>query len=336
MRVALAQVDPTVGDLEGNAALVTACIAEARRAGADLVAFPELVLSGYPPEDLLLKEHFLADCREALESLLPQTHDIVAVVGLPLEEEGDPSNAAAVLADGVWRATYRKMRLPNYAVFDERRYFAPGGEVLLLEQGGHRLSVNICEDIWSACGPTEEAALLGGAEVIVNISMSPYHLGKGRDRELMLRTRARDAGAYILYLNGVGGQDELVFDGESLVVDPYGEVLARAAQFEEALLLVDLDPARARTAPGAGRAGGLWPLRTVALPDRKNAPAGARTAAGDRLCGSAAERARPWATPRRRPGRPPSCRRWTRWPRSMEPSAWACGTTCARTASGTW
>jgi NAD+ synthase (glutamine-hydrolysing) len=263
VRVALAQINPTVGDLAGNADRVVACIHQARRSGARVVAFPELVISGYPPEDLLLKDHFVDDCREALDRVLPATEGIVALVGLPLEDRGGTGNAVAVLADGLLRATYHKIWLPNYAVFDEDRYFQPGDRLLLLDLGGIRVSVNVCEDIWCDGGPTEEAALLGGAEVVFNLSMSPYHRGKGRDREAMLVQRARDSGAFIAYVNGVGGQDELVFDGESFVIDPRGEVLVRGPQFQEALLLVDLESDGAGALRGTAHASGRWPLDRV-------------------------------------------------------------------------
>jgi NAD+ synthase (glutamine-hydrolysing) len=254
VRFAIAQVDPTVGDLRGNTDMVISCIEESVRGGAALVAFPELVVSGYPPEDLLLKEHFLHDCRRALDEAATAALQIVALVGVPLLEEGRLFNATAVLAGGRVRGFYRKMRLPNYAVFDEQRYFTPGDRVLVLQTPDARVGVNVCEDIWYPGGPTEEAAHGGGAEVVINTSMSPYHHGKGRDREAMLSARAADAGAYVVYVNGVGGQDELVFDGQSLVFSPGGELMYRAPQFREALLLVDLDTGEACGTSGRRRA----------------------------------------------------------------------------------
>jgi len=264
VRLLLAQIDPTVGDLDGNAARVIDALAEARRRGADVVAFPELVISGYPPEDLLLKDHFLRGCEHALEQVAAACHGLVAVVGVPLlEPDGGVANAAAVLAEGSVSAVYYKIRLPNYAVFDEERYFTPGRRVLVVQSSAARMGVNVCEDIWRPDGPTEEAAIQGGADLIINISMSPYHIGKGEEREKMLRDRALDAGAFVAYVNGVGGQDELVFDGHSLVIGPDGEILMRGPQFSEALLTIDLDLATVQIAPRKERAPSLWGLEVV-------------------------------------------------------------------------
>lgn len=241
MRIALAQVNPTVGDLKGNAALVVARARQAASQGADLVMFPELVISGYPPEDLVLKDYFLADCREALLQVASACPNIPVLVGVPLLEDGLVYNAAAVLSEGAVVGWYRKILLPNYAVFDEKRYFAPGEKVAVVEMDGVRMGVTICEDIWEAW-PALAAATAGDAAVVVNLSMSPYHQGKGREREKMLAERARETGSWICYVNGVGGQDELVFDGHSLVFDPRAELRVRGPQFEEALLIVDVDP----------------------------------------------------------------------------------------------
>ncbi len=273
MRLALAQVNPTVGDVAGNTGLVLEWLGRARAAGADLVAFPEMVISGYPPEDLLLRNHFVERCEAALEEVALGGRGMVAVVGAPVRPRegrgataGPPvANAAAVLHDGRVAALYEKIRLPNYAVFDEERYFSPGDSVLVLAQDGERFSVNVCEDIWTPRGPTEEAALRGGARLVVNISMSPYHVGKGAEREAMIRRRAEDAGAFVAYVNGVGGQDELVFDGHSVVVAPDGTVLARGVQFEEQLIVVDLDLSAADRFAGTGTASGSFCLRTTDL-----------------------------------------------------------------------
>ena len=190
------------------------------------MAFPELVLSGYPPEDLLLRSHFIEECEAALTRVASSCTGPVAVIGAPVrsvagrgraQTEPAVANAAAVVCGGSIRAVYKKIHLPNYAVFDEERYFTPGDRVPVVEWGDERFSVNVCEDIWNPGGPTEEAALAGHARLVVNISMSPYHMGKGGERELMLRRRAADAGAFVVYVNGVGGQDELVFDGHSVV-----------------------------------------------------------------------------------------------------------------------
>lgn len=275
MRVALAQMNPTVGDVAGNVALVLEWLERARAAGADLVAFPEMVISGYPPEDLLLRGHFVQRCEAAVEEVARGCRGLTAVVGAPMRPapRGRPgdgtgpavANAAAVLHEGRVAAIYEKIHLPNYAVFDEERYFSPGDSVLVLELNGERFSVNVCEDIWNPRGPTEHAALHGGARLVVNISMSPYHVGKGAEREIMLRRRAEDAGAFVAYVNGVGGQDELVFDGHSVVAGPDGSLLARGSQFEEELIVLDLDPAVAGRHPGAGSVGADYRLSTVLL-----------------------------------------------------------------------
>jgi NAD+ synthase (glutamine-hydrolysing) len=272
VRIALAQINPTVGDLEGNARLVIERAHQARAAGADVVAFPELAISGYPPEDLLLKDHFLAGCRAAVLEVAAACPDVVVLVGAPLFENVAVYNAAAILAGGKMVGSHRKIWLPNYAVFDEKRYFTPGDHVAVLEVRGLRLGINICEDIWGECGPTETAAAVGGARIVINLSMSPYHLGKGREREAMLSQRAHDAQAYVCYVNGVGGQDELVFDGQSLVFDPWGGLVARAGQFEEELLVVDLDPSFAKD-PREEAECGLGPWATEIISADARAPA---------------------------------------------------------------
>ena len=241
MRMALAQVNATVGALEANAALVIETMQAAEAAGADLVAFPELVIAGYPPEDLLLKDHFISQSKTALERVASANGRICAVVGVPLGQGKSVYNAAAVLCGGKICGVYRKICLPNYAVFDEKRYFTPGDRTGILDFEGVHIGLNICEDIWEPCGPTIVAAQEGDARLVINVSMSPYHVGKGKQREAMLSKRARDAGCYVVYVNGVGGQDELVFDGHSLVFAPDGSLVARAKQFEEELLIVDLD-----------------------------------------------------------------------------------------------
>jgi NAD+ synthase (glutamine-hydrolysing) len=241
VRIALAQVNSTVGALEANAALVIDRMRDAEAVGADIVAFPELVISGYPPEDLLLKDHFLSRCWSALQKVAAANQRICAVVGVPVANGAAVYNAAAVLTRGRVAGVYRKICLPNYAVFDEKRYFTPGDRTGIVDFGGVSIGLNICEDIWEPCGPTIAAAQEGDARLVINLSMSPYHVGKGKEREAMLAGRARDAGAYVVYVNGVGGQDELVFDGQSLVFGPDGTLVARARQFEEQLLIVDLD-----------------------------------------------------------------------------------------------
>ncbi len=246
LTLALAQVDPRVGDLEGNARLVREQIARARDAGAELVLFPELVLSGYPPEDLLLKEHFLQAAQQSLADVAAEAEGIVAMVGFP-ERADDVYNALAVLEGGEVRAVYRKTLLPNYGVFDEQRYFQAGDDAVVLDLGNARVGLTICEDIWTPGHPAAEEAL-AGATLIVNASASPYFAGKGRQREQMLVQRARDNLCAIAFCNCVGGQDELVFDGHSVVIDHEGTVLARAPQFVEALTLCTVDLQAAATA----------------------------------------------------------------------------------------
>jgi len=245
LRVALAQMNAVVGDIAGNERAIIATIGRARAAGAQLVLFPELALTGYPPEDLLLKEHFLQDARAALDRIAAAAEGIVALVGFP-EREDDVYNALAVIADGAVHAVYRKVHLPNYGVFDEQRYFQSGSGPALIELGPHKLGLTICEDIWEP-GPPASAEARAGATLIVNVSASPYHAGKGLERERMLAQRARDNLCAIAFCALVGGQDELVFDGHSLVLDHHGELIARAAQFEEQLLLATIDVGAAQT-----------------------------------------------------------------------------------------
>jgi NAD+ synthase (glutamine-hydrolysing) len=239
VRLALCQINPTVGDIAGNAARIRAGIGRACEAEADLALFGELALTGYPPEDLLLREHFLEDAQAALLDLAADTRGVVAIVGFP-ERAEHVYNAAAVLADGAVRAVYRKVHLPNYGVFDERRYFQPGTSGATIELGGQCVGLTVCEDIWLP-GPPASQEAADGARLIVNISASPYHAGKGAERERMFADRAHEDGVPIAFCGLVGGQDELLFDGHSFVVDRTGETLARAAQFEEDLLLCDLD-----------------------------------------------------------------------------------------------
>jgi NAD+ synthase (glutamine-hydrolysing) len=246
VRVALAQINSRVGDLEGNAAKISSWIDRARDAGAELVLFPELAITGYPPEDLLLREHFLADAREALASAASHAAGIVALIGYP-ERGFDAYNALAVCADGEVRATYRKNQLPNYGVFDEERYFQVGDGGAVLDLGGARIGLTICEDIWTPGPPISDEAL-AGASLVVNASASPYHAGKGEQRERMIAQRARDNLCAVAFTNLVGGQDELVFDGHSLIADHEGTVIARAPQFAESLVVAGVDVQAALTA----------------------------------------------------------------------------------------
>jgi NAD+ synthase (glutamine-hydrolysing) len=240
LRIAAAQIDVVVGDLEGNVDRVLASYEAAEAEGCDLVVFPELTLTGYPPEDLLLRPAFVAQAAEALDKLAARTGRCAAVVGFP-QSGRDLFNAAAVCAYGRTHGVYRKQLLPNYAVFDEQRYFTPSTDPgPLFVVGGVKVGVSICEDAWSPTGPILAQAA-GGAEVIVNLNASPYYAGRLLERETMLATRAADASVPIVYANLVGGQDELVFDGASLVYDEQGHLIARAKQFVEDLLVVDVD-----------------------------------------------------------------------------------------------
>jgi NAD+ synthase (glutamine-hydrolysing) len=240
LRAALAQINPVVGDIEGNAAKVADWIGRARDGGASLVVFPELCLTGYPAEDLLLKTQFVDAAAAALEELAAEARGIAAFVGFP-ERADDVYNSAALLADGRVAAVYRKVHLPNYGVFDEQRYFQAGTEAAIVELNEVPIGVTVCEDIWEP-GPPASAEALAGAQLIVNLSASPYHRGKGMERERMLVQRARDNVAAVLFCNTVGGQDELVFDGHSVAIDQDGEVIARGPQFEEDLTFVTVDP----------------------------------------------------------------------------------------------
>jgi NAD+ synthase (glutamine-hydrolysing) len=243
IRLALAQINTTVGDLDGNRERILQAIAEARGAEADLVLLPELAVTSYPPEDLLLRPGFIRAAEESLGEIARETHGLVALVGFP-HFDRDLYNACAVCAEGEVKAVYRKRFLPNYGVFDEDRYFAPARECLLLELGGTLVGPTICEDMWQPGPPATELAL-AGAQLLTNISASPFHVCRDREREEMFATRARDNACFVAFCNAVGGQDELIFDGHSLVLDEEGHVLARAPGFEEALLVADIDPADA-------------------------------------------------------------------------------------------
>src|ERR1035437_2026197 len=243
MRLALAQIDTVVGDISGNEKKVRAALADAASQKADLILFPELVVTGYPPEDLLLRPGFLEAARRSLERIARQVRGPVALVGAP-QLDGDLYSACAVCAGREIRGFYRKRFLPNYGVFDEERYFASGRDLLMLELGGVKVGVTICEDMWQPGPPATDLAL-AGAELIVNLSASPFHVGRERMREEMFRTRARDMVSFVAFCNLVGGQDELVFDGQSVLIDDKGEVIARAVGFEEELLVVDIDPTTA-------------------------------------------------------------------------------------------
>jgi len=266
IRVVAAQLNLVVGDVDGNAARILDAYDRAAAIDADLVAFPELAITGYPPEDLLLRPAFVTEAMDALEKIAARTGNTAAVVGFPeLLDDGALANSAALCHDGVIKGIYRKHHLPNYAVFDEERYFEPvlvDGPLFTI--AGLQVALSVCEDAWSSEGPivTQAAA---GAEVVVNINASPYFAGRVAEREAMLARRAQDAEVPIVYVNLVGGQDELVFDGASMVVGADGTVIGRALQFEEDQLVVDLDVRRAHhRRPRADRAP-VAPLEPIAI-----------------------------------------------------------------------
>ncbi len=239
LRVGLAQINCTVGDLKGNATKICHFIDKAKALGVDLLAFPELAITGYPPEDLLLKPQFVNDNLRQLELIQKHSSDITVVVGF-IDAKDDLYNAAAIIHDGKLASKYYKTYLPNYGVFDENRYFQAGTYCPIFVINGVNIGINICEDIWYPTGPTSLQAY-AGAEMVVNINASPYHAGKRKFRERMLATRASDNLIIICYVNLVGGQDELVFDGGSMVINERGELIASGQQFEEDLVVVDLD-----------------------------------------------------------------------------------------------
>jgi NAD+ synthase (glutamine-hydrolysing) len=240
MRLALAQINPVVGDLDGNRDLILGRFEEAKAQGADLVLFPELAVTGYPPEDLLLRPGFVRAAESTVEAIAREARGATVLVGAP-HFDGDLYNACFVLSGGEVKAVYRKRFLPNYGVFDEDRYFAPGRDLILLEHEKTLIGLTVCEDMWQPGPPATDLAL-AGAELLVNISASPFYVGRDREREEMFVTRARDNSCFVAFCNTVGGQDELIFDGHSVVIDDEGSILARAPGFEEALLVVDVEP----------------------------------------------------------------------------------------------
>jgi len=240
LRLALAQLNPTVGDLDANFQQVASSIERARERAVDVLAFPEMVIPGYMPEDLLLKPSFIERSIERTRALAPLTRGMTVLVGT-VERDIDLYNAAVVLHDGQWIGSHRKRYLPNYGVFDENRYFMPARRSPVFVRDGTVIGVSICEDIWYPGGPVEEQVIRGGAEIIFNLSASPYHAGKAQGRRRMLCTRAADNLAIVCYVNLVGGQDEVVFDGASLIMDEQGQVLAEGEMFEEDFVVADVD-----------------------------------------------------------------------------------------------
>ncbi len=277
LRIALVQMNPVVGDLRGNADRIIDRLEESRGLGADVVVFPELCLCGYPPEDLLLKSAFLEESRNQLARVRTAAGGILAVVGFPFRRQGRRFNAAAIIHDRKIAGVYQKMCLPNYGVFDEMRYFSPGAAAAVIEGKGLKIGISICEDIWDDRGPWLVESREGGAGILINISASPYHAGKVKEREELLRRRSRAARAFVCYCNLVGGQDELVFDGGSMAFGPDGKMIARAGQFREEILTVDIEPAAAggrKPVTGRGRPGIkrlLVPfIRRAGKPPREN------------------------------------------------------------------
>lgn len=240
IRIGLAQINTTLGDLEGNAQKIVEGIQRAREMGVDLLAFPELAITGYPPEDLLLMPRFVQQNVEVLRKIVEITRGLTALIGF-INKQDDIYNAAALIHDGELVDTYHKVFLPNYGVFDEDRYFQAGREALVFELNRVKVGVTICEDIWHAGGPLKTETLLGDAEIVINISASPFCAGKRGFRQRMISTRASDNMVFIAYVNMVGGQDELVFDGNSMLIDQKGDLIAQAHSLEEDLLVADLD-----------------------------------------------------------------------------------------------
>ncbi|MFQ5753872.1 MAG: NAD+ synthase [bacterium] len=240
VRIALAQINTTVGDLEGNYHKIIHSIHKAKQAGVDIVIFPELTLPSYPPEDLLLKRKFITDNKLYLERLAKANKSMIAIVGF-VDNNDKIYNAAAILHQGQIAAVYHKICLPNYSVFDEKRYFQPGNRPLVFEWNGIKFGLNICEDIWLPDGVTECQAFQGGAEIILSLSASPYYMDKRNERLAMGMTRARVTRSIVVYVNLIGGQDELVFDGDSFILNHRGEILAECQQFQEDFVVANLD-----------------------------------------------------------------------------------------------
>ncbi len=270
LRVCLAQINSTVGDLDGNKHKITEALAKARHTEADLVVFPELTITGYPPEDLLFNKGFILKNRRTLTSIAPLTRGLLAVVGfVDMGRDGRLFNAAGIFANGRLLAKYRKVELPNYGVFDEKRYFAPGTRPMILRLGKYSLGFSICEDIWQPESFVYRSDYFRHISALINISASPYHRGKHKEREGLLRRLARRLGVPVIYQNLVGGQDELVFDGGSMIMGTDGRVLGGTTAFEEQIAVFDIAlraPAAQGKAPSADRVNAAWPLKTRTRP----------------------------------------------------------------------
>ena len=272
LRIALSQINPIVGDIKGNVAKIVKQIALAKEKQADIVTFPELAISGYPPEDLLLRPKFLRDNQEAVERIVPKSDGMTVIIGFPDVCNGLVYNAATIIHKSRLIDVYHKLELPNYGVFDERRYFLPGDTPLFFDMGGIRFMVTICEDIWIENGIVERSAIENHVRVVLNISSSPFYAGKFSVRQKIIARFAGNTGAMVFYTNLVGGQDELVFDGGSLVVNPNGQKIASARRFEEDLLLWDLEADRLSPHPPLSelypRHGKYYVLQTDDKPGR--------------------------------------------------------------------
>ncbi|NQT85412.1 NAD+ synthase, partial [bacterium] len=261
---------PVVGDIDGNASKIVDAMERARVVGADLVAVPELAISGYPPEDLLLKPHFVEDCRDALDHIASHSEGMAALVGFPHADGGRVHNAAALVHDRKVLDVYHKIELPNYGVFDEKRYFEPGTSPLVFEINGFRVFVSICEDVWVADGSVERYAAENRANIVLNLSASPFHAGKLNERRDVLARFARRTGTFVCYNNLVGGQDELVFDGGSVVIDPDGHVAWAASRFQEDLLVADIGCSETRNQHSPRHGNGRW-VKKIAIRSKNSA-----------------------------------------------------------------
>jgi NAD+ synthase (glutamine-hydrolysing) len=294
IRIALAQINPTVGDIRANTDLIINYFQRARSLGADITVFPELAITGYPPEDLLLKPHFVRDSRRALERVIEASEGHFIITGFVDTDGSDIYNAAAIIAGGRLVDVYHKTYLPNYGVFDEERYFQAGKRFPVYVWNEARIGVNICEDIWYPGGPDKIQSLVGDAHLIINISASPYYAGKTYDRERMLCTRAEDNAAALAYCNLFGGQDELVFDGNSLIINEGGKIMAHGKTFEEDLLVADIDiervfaerlhdPRRRREKVRLQADGSVYTVEISGVPQSAAPPAPAPTSTYQRL-----------------------------------------------------
>ncbi|MBD3291088.1 NAD+ synthase, partial [candidate division KSB1 bacterium] len=275
LRIALAQVNLTVGDLRGNQDKIIQSVQQAKKSNADIIAFPELSVCGYPPEDLLLKPQFIEDNKRCIEKIVPYCDNITAIIGFA-DRNHQLFNAAAIIHNSEWIDTYHKIELPNYEVFDEKRYFAAGNTGTVFDLNNVKFGVNICEDIWVDDSITESQVHAGDAEIIINMSSSPFHQRKNEIRKLILTDRAKSNCVFVCYVNLVGGQDELVFDGHSLIINENGNIVYRGSQFNEELIVYDIDvnsihKARARDEIFQNKESMKYPVKNRVLKSTKQA-----------------------------------------------------------------